>query len=169
MNINRYFYMINEYTMRILMVCLGNICRSPIADGLLRKKVNNLNLNVTVDSAGTIGIHLGEAPDTRMIETAKINGTDISFLKARKFSTDDFEQFDIILAMDENNKKDILSLSKNPNDKEKVHLLLSEITNQTEKNVPDPYYGTMRDFEHVYNLVDEATDVLITKLISKQL
>lgn len=155
--------------MKILMVCLGNICRSPIADGLLRKKISEHKLDVVVDSAGTIGIHSGESPDSRMIETARVTGTDISFLKARQFTIDDFNQFDLILAMDANNKKDILSLTSKESDKAKVHLLLSHITDQIEKNVPDPYYGTMRDFEHVYNLVDKATDVLITKLISKQL
>jgi protein-tyrosine phosphatase len=150
--------------MKILMVCLGNICRSPIADGLLRQKVNEEHLDVEVDSAGTIGMHAGSAPDSRMITTAKNRGTDISFLKARQFTVADFDQFDVIFAMDKNNKHDILSLAKNAKDKQKVHLILSEISDQEEANVPDPYYGTSKDFEHVYELVDKATNTIIQKI-----
>jgi len=143
---------------------LGNICRSPIADGLLRQKVNEERLNVEVDSAGTISMHAGSAPDSRMISTAKNRGTDISFLKARQFTAADFELFDVIFAMDKNNKRDILSLAKTNADKQKVHLLLSEISDQEEANVPDPYYGTSKDFEHVYDLVDKATNTIIQKI-----
>lgn len=150
--------------MKVLMVCLGNICRSPIADGLLRKKVMEEGLDVEVDSAGTIGMHAGSAPDSRMIATAKERGTDISFLKARQFTVTDFELFDVIFAMDINNKRDMLSLAKTAEDKQKVHLLLSEITDQEEANVPDPYYGTSKDFEHVYDLVDKATNTIIQKI-----
>ena len=150
--------------MKILMVCLGNICRSPIADGLLRQKVNEEHLDVEVDSAGTIGLHAGSSPDSRMITTAKNRGTDISFLKARQFTVADFDQFDVIFAMDKNNKRDILSLAKTAEDKQKVHLLLSGISDQEEANVPDPYYGTSKDFEHVYNLVDKATNTIIQKI-----
>ena len=143
---------------------MGNICRSPIADGLLRQKVNKERLNVEVDSSGTIGLHAGSAPDSRMIATAKKRGTDISFLKARQFTAADFELFDVIFAMDKNNKRDILSLAKTAKDKQKVHLLLSEISDQEEANVPDPYYGTSKDFEHVYDLVDKATNTIIQKI-----
>lgn len=143
---------------------MGNICRSPIADGLLRQKVNEERLNVEVDSAGTISMHAGSAPDSRMISTAKNRGTDISFLKARQFTAADFELFDVIFAMDKNNKRDILSLAKTNADKQKVHLLLSEISDQEEANVPDPYYGTSKDFEHVYDLVDKATNTIIQKI-----
>jgi protein-tyrosine phosphatase len=146
------------------MVCLGNICRSPIADGLLRQKVDQHQLDVEVDSAGTIGMHAGSAPDSRMISTAKNRGTDISFLKARQFTASDFEHFDVIFAMDKNNKRDILSLAKTAEDKQKVHLLLSKISDQEEANVPDPYYGTSKDFEHVYDLVDKATNTIIQKI-----
>ena len=131
---------------------------------MLRQKVNEERLNVEVDSAGTIGLHAGSAPDSRMITTAKNRGTDISFLKARQFTAADFEQFDVIFAMDKNNKRDILSLAKTAEDKQKVHLLLSGISDQEEANVPDPYYGTSKDFEHVYNLVDKATNTIIQKI-----
>ncbi len=143
---------------------MGNICRSPIADGLLRQKVNEQHLDVEVDSAGTIGLHAGSAPDSRMIATAKNRGTDISFLKARQFIAADFELFDVIFVMDKNNKRDILSLAITAEDKQKVHLLLSGISDQEEANVPDPYYGTSKDFEHVYNLVDKATNTIIQKI-----
>ncbi len=150
--------------MKILMVCLGNICRSPIADGLLRKKVLEHGLDVDVDSAGTIALHQGKAPDSRMIETARKNGTDISMLRARQFTSQDFEDFDYIFAMDFSNKKNILSLAINDSDRLKVHTLLGDLTDQEEASVPDPYYGNQKDFDHVYELVDKATDVLIEKI-----
>ncbi len=150
--------------MKVLMVCLGNICRSPIADGLLRKKVKENGLDIYVDSAGTIALHQGQAPDSRMVETARKNGADISMLRARPFTTSDFDSFDLIFAMDFTNKKNILSLARNFEDKKKVHMLLGDFTNQEEASVPDPYYGTQKDFDHVYALVDQATDTLIKKL-----
>ena len=146
------------------MVCLGNICRSPIADGLLRKKVIEYGLDVDVDSAGTIALHQGKAPDNRMIETARKNGTDISMLRARQFLAEDFDRFDYIFAMDFSNKKNILSLARNESDQFKVHMLLGYLTDQEEESVPDPYYGNQKDFDHVYDLVDKATDVLIEKI-----
>ena len=155
--------------MKILMVCLGNICRSPIADGLLRRKVVENNLDVEVDSAGTIALHAGSAPDKRMITTANKRGTDISTLRARQFTVSDFDTFDLIFAMDNSNKSNILKLARNSDDEQKVHLLLSSITNREEANVPDPYYGDMSDFEHVYDLVDDATEVLIEKIKSRKL
>ena len=155
--------------MKILMVCLGNICRSPIADGLLRKKVKEQGLDVEVDSAGTIALHQGEAPDSRMIETARKNGTDINFLRARQFKVEDFDNFDYIFSMDFSNKKNILSLARNEEDRNKVHMLLGDLTDQEEASVPDPYYGTQKDFDHVYDLVDQATDILIKKLITSKL
>lgn len=151
------------------MVCLGNICRSPIADGLLRRKVGEHQLDVEVDSAGTIALHAGSAPDKRMITTAKNRGTSISDLRARQFTVTDFDTFDLIFAMDSSNKSNILKLARNQADEQKVHLLLSEITDREEANVPDPYYGDMRDFEHVYDLVDDATEVLIAKLKNREL
>ena len=150
--------------MKILMVCLGNICRSPIADGLLRKKVKEQGLDVEVDSAGTIGLHKGDAPDSRMVETARKNGTDISFLRARQFKVEDFDNFDYIFSMDFSNKKNILSLARNEEDRNKVHMFLGDLTDQEEASVPDPYYGTQKDFDHVYELVNQATDILIEKI-----
>lgn len=153
--------------MKILMVCLGNICRSPIADGLLRKKVKEQGLGIEVDSAGTIALHQGQATDYRMIETARKNSTDISMLRARQFNISDFDYFDLIFAMDFSNKKNILALARNDEDRSKVHMLLGELTDQAEASVPDPYYGTQKDFDHVYDLVDQATDILIKNLITR--
>jgi protein-tyrosine phosphatase len=155
--------------MKVLMVCLGNICRSPIADGLLRKKVLEKGLDIEVDSAGTISLHQGQAPDNRMVETARKNGTDISMLRARQFKASDFDTFDYIFAMDVSNKKNILDLARTKADHNKVYMLLGELTNQEETSVPDPYYGTQKDFDHVYDLVDQATDILIKNLITRQL
>ena len=149
------------------MVCLGNICRSPIADGLLRRKVIENNLDVEVDSAGTIALHAGSAPDKRMITTANKRGTDISTLRARQFTISDFDTFDLIFAMDNSNKSNILKLARNSDDEQKVHLLLSAITNREEASVPDPYYGLQNGFDMVYEMLDEATDLPAKKLIEK--
>lgn len=147
--------------MKILFVCLGNICRSPLADGILRRKVKEQNLNVVVDSAGTNGYHIGEKPDPRMIITAKNRGTEISFLSARQFSKSDFEEFDLIFVMDKENYKNVIQLANNENNKTKVRFVLNEITPNENLEVPDPYYGGQEGFDHVYNLLDEATDRII--------
>ena len=114
----------SNYSLRILMVCLGNICRSPIADGLLRRKVKENNLNILVDSAGTAAYNIGKAPDSRMSSTAEEFSTNIKNLVARKFTINDFDDFDIIYAMDESNRQNILSLARNNYDREKVRLIL---------------------------------------------
>jgi protein-tyrosine phosphatase len=154
--------------MKILMVCLGNICRSPLADGVLRHKVNKLNLNIIVDSAGTANYHIGSAPDKRMIATAKNKGVDIGFLKARQFEYKDFEEFDSIFVMDQNNYKNVIQLAKTDQDKCKVKLLLEVTSKVHRKEVPDPYYGTQTDFEEVYELVDHATDAIIESYLANE-
>ena len=123
------------------MVCLGNICRSPLADGLLRKKVKDQNLTIEVDSAGTSWIHSGEAPDIRMQKISKDFNTPIDNLKSRKFVVEDFDQFDLILAMDKSNYQNIRQMARSQEDKEKVHLILEFSENKTINEVPDPYYG----------------------------
>jgi protein-tyrosine phosphatase len=149
---------------RILMVCLGNICRSPMADGLLRRKVMEEKLNVFVDSAGTANYHIGKQPDARMCQTAKINHTNIDDLRARQFVIEDFDSFDKIYAMDEENQKNILRLARNSSDEAKVVLILNEINAGKNQGVPDPYYGSLADFQEVYTLLDHATDVVISKI-----
>ena len=146
------------------MVCLGNICRSPIADGLLRKKVLSNGLDVFVDSAGTADYHVGEKPDKRMRETAKSFGVSIDDLRARQFTVSDFDDFDLIYAMDSSNYDNIIELARNNEDKEKVRLILNESYPSQNLHVPDPYYGGGQGFIEVYNLLDEATDVILKKI-----
>lgn len=136
------------------MVCLGNICRSPLAEGILKSKVNSLLAEV--DSAGTGAYHVGELPDKRSIEIAKTYGLDITNQKARKFTVDDFDNFDIIYAMDTSNFENILKLARNENDKLKVKLILNEIFPNEDLDVPDPYYGGKFGFKNVYKMLDEA-------------
>jgi protein-tyrosine phosphatase len=150
--------------MKILMVCLGNICRSPMADGLLRKKVAAEGLNVVVDSAGTSNYHVGEAPDHRMRATAKKMGCPIDELRARQFSVNDFDEFDLIYAMDSSNYTNILELARTENDRSKVQLILNELYPNENRAVPDPYFGGEQGFIDVFNLLDEATDIILKDL-----
>jgi len=149
---------------KVLMVCLGNICRSPMADGLLRKKVEEAKLNVVVDSAGTGDWHVGEAPDERMRKTAQKNGTPIDFLRARQFMASDFKTFDMIYVMDRSNYDNVIRLAENEAEKEKVDFILHEIQPGTQVEVPDPYFGGEQGFKDVYNMLDEATSNIIIKL-----
>lgn len=146
---------------KVLMVCLGNICRSPLAEGILKSMVNEEN--VFVDSAGTGGYHVGAKPDERSIEVAQINNIDITNQKARKFQVADFDTFDIIYAMDKSNLRNILALTNKEADKKKVKLLLSEISVDINE-VPDPYYGGQRGFEDVFNLIHGACQKIAPKL-----
>ena len=148
--------------MKILMVCLGNICRSPLAEGILKSKVNSEK--VFVDSAGTGAYHIGHLPDERSIEVAKKYGIDITDQKARQISSDDFDVFDIIYAMDESNFNNILALSRSEKDKKKVKMILNESNPDKNLNVPDPYYGGNQGFENVYKLLDEACEIIASKL-----
>lgn len=145
---------------KILMVCLGNICRSPLAEGILRSKLDS---NFIIDSAGTGGWHAGESPDQRSIETAKQNNIDISNQKARKFSIADFDLFDYIYVMDQSNYKDVINLAPNKVAKAKVALILGD-----SKEVPDPYYGGQEGFENVYYLLDQACEEIAKNLSSKK-
>lgn len=149
---------------KVLMVCLGNICRSPMADGLLRKKVEQEQLNVLVDSAGTSALHVGEKPDRRMREIAKRLNTPIDGLRARQFVGSDFEEFDWIYVMDESNCQNVLQLARTDRDRAKVKLILNEVKPEQNIPVPDPYYGGDDGFIHVYELLDEATDEILKKL-----
>ena len=148
--------------MKILMVCLGNICRSPIAEGILRSKAIKENLSITVDSAGTAGYHIGSKPDARMCATAKKFGVNIDELSARQFQTKDFNEFDIIYAMDKNNYADILSKAQSETHKSKVRLILNELSPGENLEVPDPYYGGEDGFVEVFNLLDAAIEIIIT-------
>lgn len=151
--------------MKILMVCLGNICRSPLADGLLRHKVKSDGISAIVDSAGTANYHVGGPPDERMTETAMQNGIDISNLRARQFEITDYDQFDLIYVMDKSNYQNVTRLARNDNDIKKVKLILDELEHSNDiQEVPDPYYGGQAGFDHVFDLLDRATDRIIKKL-----
>ena len=150
---------------KVLMVCLGNICRSPLAEGILKSKINSQH--VFVDSAGTAGYHVGNNPDKRSIAVAKKYGIDISGQKCRKFNFNDFAQFDIIYAMDLSNYYDIIALSKDKGDIEKVKLLLEEGSSSV-REVPDPYYGGADGFEEVFKLINQACDMIAKKINSNQ-
>ncbi len=144
------------------MVCLGNICRSPLAEGILRSKVDPNK--VTVDSAGTGGWHVGEQPDPRSIEVARKYGLDITYQRGRKFSTYDFETYDHIFVMDNSNYRDVTSLAKNEAEIAKVQLILDEIFPNENVDVPDPYYGGAFGFENVYKMLDEACEKIAARL-----
>jgi len=152
--------------MKVLMVCLGNICRSPMADGLLKKKIEINDLDVFVDSAGTGAYHVGESPDKRMQATANKEGIDISSLQARQFVASDFDRFDLIYAMDKSNYDNIISMAKSENHRLKVRMILEETYPGEEMSVPDPYYGGNQGFEEVYHLLDKACDKIIERLKS---
>ena len=137
---------------RILIVCLGNICRSPLAEGILKAKVDSDF--IYVDSAGTSAFHRGELPDRRSIDIARKYHIDITNQRSRQFIAADFEIFDIIYVMDESNKNNVLSLAKNTNDRNKVKIILNETNPNQNLDVPDPYYND--GFENVYQMLNKA-------------
>ena len=144
------------------MVCLGNICRSPLAEGILKSKV--FSFKTFVDSAGTGAYHVGEKPDKRSINIAKVNGIDITDQKARKFSVKDFDEFDYIYVMDNSNYDDVISLARNDGDRIKVKLILNEIFPDENLDVPDPYYGGEFGFKNIYKMLDEACEIIAKKV-----
>jgi len=149
------------------MVCLGNICRSPLADGLLRDKVKKNNLPIVVDSAGTSAHHVGNSPDPRMVRTANQFGLDISNLRSRQFTLADFDGFDLIYVMDKENLRNVSKLARNRDDMKKVSLILNLIAPNQNQEVPDPYYGGEAGFLEVYSLLDRATDHIIHTMTTK--
>ncbi|WLD22807.1 low molecular weight protein-tyrosine-phosphatase [Flavobacterium dauae] len=147
---------------KILMVCLGNICRSPLAEGILKSKLNAKNY--FVDSAGTGAWHSGELPDKRSIAVAKKYGIDLTNQRARLFLVADFEKFDHIYVMDQNNYKNVCRLAPNNEAISKVQLILNEIHPDKNLEVPDPYYGGDNGFDDVYNMLNEACEQIKIKL-----
>lgn len=143
------------------MVCLGNICRSPLAHGILESMLPD---SYDVDSAGTAAYHIGNSPDHRSVKVAAQNGIDISHQRARQFSANDFDDFDFIYAMDQSNYNSIIRLANTNEDIAKVKLILEENPSLANKNVPDPYYGGIEDFEYVFELLHQ-----ICSLVSKKL
>ena len=148
---------------KILMVCLGNICRSPLAEGIMRSKLSSTHF--FIDSAGTSGFHSGNAPDPRSIEVAQKNGLDISQQKSRPFRAYDLEEFDVIFVMDKANYRDVIRHVQNEDERQKVKLILN-YPNSEKEEVPDPYYGGKNGFDHVYNLLEEACTFHSNQLMS---
>ncbi len=146
--------------MKILMVCLGNICRSPIAQGILEHKIARHSLPWTVDSAGTGAWHSGEPPDPRSIEVAARFGLDISSQRARQVRSVDFDEFDLILAMDSSNLRDLKKMAVNPEEEAKIHMILNLVQPGSNRGVPDPYWDN-DGFVKVYHMLNEACDKLI--------
>lgn len=150
---------------KILMVCLGNICRSPLAEGILASKLPNEKF--IVDSAGTGSWHVGHSPDKRSIAVAQKNGLCIDGQKGRQFQTSDFDEFDYIYVMDNSNYRDVVHLAKTPEHKNKVQLILNELFPDENVDVPDPYFGVSNGFDNVYQMLNEVTDIIAKKLIEK--
>ena len=152
-------------SVKILMVCLGNICRSPLAEGILQSKLPKDKF--IVDSAGTGHWHIGKQPDERSIFTAKKHNLDITHQKGRQFKANDFDYFDYIFVMDGSNYDDVMRLAKNEEQKKKVHFILDELFPGEKVDVPDPYYGLQNGFDTVYEMLDESCTILAEKLIAK--
>ena len=149
---------------KVLFVCMGNICRSPTAEGVFRHKVEKANLcnQISIDSAGTHAYHVGHPPDTRAQNAALKRDIDLSEQLARSVSVDDFSEFDYIIAMDKSNKRDLLDICPDGYEN-RVHLFL-DFSDSDVAEVPDPYYGQGRGFEIVLNLVEDAADGLLKSI-----
>ena len=143
------------------MVCLGNICRSPLAEGILKLKVDSQKY--FIDSAGTGRYHIGSLPDSRSIAVARKNNLDITYQRCRQFGVSDFDEFDIIYVMDNSNKRDVLALARDDTDKAKVQMILNELFPNENVDVPDPYLGGDQGFEKVYELLEEACSAIAKK------
>ena len=146
---------------KILMVCLGNICRSPLAEGILKSKLNS---KFHIDSAGTGAYHIGEKPDERSISVAQLNGINIDYQRARKFKVSDFDYFDVIYVMDKSNYENVIAVARNNEDKAKVKMILNEVFPGENLDVPDPYLGGDYGFKQVFNMLNEACEAIANKL-----
>lgn len=151
-------------TLKVLMVCLGNICRSPLAEGIFREKAIHAGLNCMVDSAGTGEWHIDEPPHHLSQKVAEQHGIDISGLRARKFQPADMQEFDFIFFMDENNLRDARQISGQFWIKQKASLLLDHLPQQPHREVPDPYFGGFEGYVFVFNLISEACENIIENL-----
>jgi len=153
------------------MICLGNICRSPMAEGVLQKKLedNHLNEEFAVDSCGFEPYHLGEHPHSMAIETARKHGIDIRQQRQRLFSAEDFDNFDRIYVMDGGNYKDVQKKSRCEEDMQKVDYLRNVAYPKSNKRIPDPWGGSSKDYEYAFQLIDEACDAIIARIKYKTL
>jgi protein-tyrosine phosphatase len=149
--------------MKILMVCLGNICRSPLAEGILKHKAKEAGLDWQIDSAGTNGYHVGEAPHRLSQKVAKLNGIDICEQRARQFVKEDFQRYDKIYAMAEDVIDDIRRIARDKFDASKVELFLNELHPGKDMEVPDPWYGAEPGYHEVYKLIDATCEAIVRK------
>lgn len=154
--------MIYYCSMKVLMVCLGNICRSPLAQGILQRKINEQGLDWKVDSAGTGAWHVGEPPDRRSIQVAKTKGIDITRQRARQFRARDLSEFDLIFAMDQSNLRNIMRFADSPDQEAKVHLIMDMVDPHAHFDVPDPYYDD-NGFHQVFDMLEEACERIIAR------
>ena len=144
------------------MVCLGNICRSPLAQGILSSKTKHLN--ITIDSAGTAGYHIGSPPDKRSIEVADKHSINLRNQRARQFNRLDFDHFDIIYCMDANNYAHLIALANNTKERKKVRMILNELNPGLCESVPDPYYGKNNGFQEVFEILDKACNKIVAQI-----
>lgn len=151
--------------MKILFVCLGNICRSPLAEGILKKKFEERGIKGTIDSAGFEPYHEGQHPDPRSVTTALKHDIDIRNKVARLFNVDDFDEYDRILVMDSMNYADVMRLARNDADREKVDYLLNTIHAGADEEVPDPYYGGPSGFDKVYDMMNRACERIVNDMV----
>ena len=149
--------------MKVLMVCLGNICRSPLAEGILQEKIKKAGLNWEVDSAGTNGLHVGEQPHRLSQKVAKMRGIEIGNQQSRRFVKEDFDRFDRIYAMAADVVEEMKWIGKERYDANIVKLLLNESHPGKNKDVPDPWYGSEPGYHQVYDLIDAACEAIIKK------
>lgn len=154
----------NKFYPRILMVCLGNICRSPLAEGILRQKAEEAGISCFIDSAGTGSWHIGSPPHPLSQKVASINNINLSTLKARQFCKEDLDNFDFIYFMDEENLNDAKKIAGNKWNYDKTSLLLDMLPKTLKKNVPDPYFGRFEGYIEVFELIEEACEKIIENL-----
>jgi len=155
--------------MKILMVCLGNICRSPLAEGILQQKAWQAGLNWSVESAGTNGYHTGEAPHHLSIKVAQHNGIDICKQRSRQFIAEDFERYDKIYAMAEDVLHDMKKIARHKFDDTKTDLLLNELFPGQNRDVPDPWYGPEKGYHEVFEMIDRACEKIVQRYHSSVL
>lgn len=155
-----------DKNMKVLMVCLGNICRSPLAEGILAHKIKTMGLDWEVDSAGTGNWHIGEEPDPRSIEIADKNNLDIRYQRARQIQPDDLLYYDLVLAMDSSNYQDILKKVTPEGMEHKVEMILNYAFPGENRSVPDPYWDD-DGFPRVFDMLDKATDRLIESCLTE--
>jgi protein-tyrosine phosphatase len=152
---------------KVLFVCMGNICRSPTAEGVFRHLIKEQGTadRFFIDSAGTHAYHVGEQPDRRAQQTARARGIDLSFIRARKVTRSDFAEFDYIFAMDSDNYDNLVSICPAEH-QDKIQLFLEFASNYSDRDVPDPYYGGQNGFEYVFDLVEDASQGFHDKVMN---